>query len=535
MELVFIRSSVAVSIIVISLTLLILGSVTYQTIARPGTRGASSNCNSCHSSSYYLTVDIRSVDAPSSLLKGSSGWINVTVDVSASHESSLWSGFSMDVWLSSSGKIDTGSHQILTGLSPSGSSPPYSWSDTFEFQVSAISAGMDTVTAYAKMDPVHYSPPVTDSQKVQVEIPNNSPILDSGLVTPVSGYSDGTFSFSVNYLDLDGDLPSSINVFIDSILYAMSDLPGGDGSVKDGELFGVSGIYLDEGSHSFHFEASDGIEQTRFPASGEQNGPEVLHRNLPPELDVGRVSPSVGTPGDIFTFTVIYTDPEDDAPDPGVLVSIDGENNWTLMERDAEETGHLGDGSFDNGETFSVSIPLGVGRHIYRFNCSDGELTSTLGPIYGPDVDETAIIVSVIEEPENGSTHLSNGSIRLSGSFSSNVEVQDAEALWRSNISGVIGSGWSFNTRLEYGSHRLFFKVTSALEGMSHESHVDILVKDPVVAPEVDLVRESSPEGDVVIEETENVTFSISLDPDHPMILEDANLVVTWYLDDLVR
>lgn len=530
-----IRSSIFVPAVFLSLTLLVLGSLTYQSIAETGTRGASANCNSCHSSSIYLTVDIRTVEAPTVLNKGDSGYINVTVDVSASHRSAVWSGFSIDVWLVSSGGLSTGGHQVLTGQAPQGSSSPYSWTSGFDFQVTAVATGSDTITAKAKMDPVHESPPVTDTEQVQVDVPNTDPILSSGSVFPGSGFADESFRFEVEYLDADGDDPASIKVFIDGISYQLQDLPGGDGSVTDGEMFGIADLYLDEGSHSYHFEASDGSSPTRYPLTGELDGPMVLHRNIRPQLKQGYVTPSVGFPGEEFDFYVTYSDPENDAPDPGVFVGIDGIDNWTKMEEDQSVSGFLNDGSYVNGELFKVTLILDLGTHQFRFNASDGNLSSEIGPYSGPEVDETPSLAAMIMAPQNGTMFLSNVSIDFNGTFSSNVDVEDAVASWTSNISGSIGSGWSFSKMLAAGHHRIDLRVSSGVFGLTDEDSIDIIVNDPVVIPEVDLISGCSPATEVEIDELDNATFSITLDPDHPLVKEGEVIIITWFFDGQVR
>ena len=97
----------------ILLSLAVLFSVGFQTIASPGSRGISANCNSCHVPSIYLTVDIQTVESPLQVRKNAEATVNVTVLVSGSHRSYTYTGFGIDVWLqSSTGRTDTGGHQM---------------------------------------------------------------------------------------------------------------------------------------------------------------------------------------------------------------------------------------------------------------------------------------------------------------------------------------------------------------------------------------------------------------------------------------
>jgi hypothetical protein len=99
---------------------------------------------------------------------------------------------------------------------------------------------------------------------------NNAPVLSAGGVSPLSGSASTSFTYSVQYFDADGDQPSQIQVFIDSVGHTMW-LYNGDPS---------NGNYsytttLSEGSHTYYFSCSDGADGARLPSSGENNGPTV--------------------------------------------------------------------------------------------------------------------------------------------------------------------------------------------------------------------------------------------------------------------
>jgi hypothetical protein len=83
--------------------------------------------------------------------------------------------------------------------------------------------------------------------------PNTPPQLTNGKMTPASGDSDTTFTFSVHYYDEDGDPPSSIKVIIDGGPHEMA-LDSGDNS--DGRY--IYNVKLTPGTHDFYFTASDG-------------------------------------------------------------------------------------------------------------------------------------------------------------------------------------------------------------------------------------------------------------------------------------
>ncbi|MFW3147258.1 MAG: hypothetical protein ACMUIE_10670 [Thermoplasmatota archaeon] len=524
----------AQSMVLIALVF-IIGAIGINTVAEPPSRGVSANCGSCHSSSIYQTVDIRTIENPDTIPKNGEGWINVTVDVSASHKNSVYSGFSIDVWLHSTGKIDTGTHQVLTGQAPSGPSSPYTWSRTFNFKVKGITGGQDTITVNAKMDPVHESPPVTDTQQISVQVSNQPPALGSGSVDPEVGDVGTPFSFRVDFSDPDGDIPTSIKVFVDGSSYDLSDLPGGDGSTKDGELYGIDNVMLAVGEHNHHFEASDGSAVVRFPESGELPGPDVIKPNSPPVLENPGVYPEVGYPGADYEFSVIYGDTDDDAPDPGVRLMVDGSGTWVRMSTRPDSAPYLRDGIMTNGELFAASISLELGEHTYGFNTSDGGAWIEIGPFSGPDVVDRPVLRARISSPGEGSSLLTNETVEFVGEGFSNVDSGELRYRWTSNISGELGTEGRFNRTLAPGSHYITLNVTSELLGLSDEESINITVSVPVFIPPPPVIISSSPEPESSIKETDNITFHITLNPENPFVAGGDPLKISWFLEDRLQ
>jgi outer membrane protein assembly factor BamB len=93
---------------------------------------------------------------------------------------------------------------------------------------------------------------------------NTSPTLTGGSVTPVGGDDTELFTFSVEYTDLDDDSPGSIMIYINGVGYDMNVVSSGvsteyDGIFTNGERYEF-GTYLESGTHSYNFEATDGFE-----------------------------------------------------------------------------------------------------------------------------------------------------------------------------------------------------------------------------------------------------------------------------------
>ena len=161
-------------------TLILSSSILAGSVANETSTGVSANCNECHEPSIYLLVGIRFIDAPPAIMRNESTTINVTIEVSGSHKSYVWSGFGMDVRLvPGTDRTYCGPRQIINGQKPSGRSSPYTWIETFTFHVNSSFIGNETITVKARMSPIHESPPVT---------------AEDTLIIPVVADKDSVFS-----------------------------------------------------------------------------------------------------------------------------------------------------------------------------------------------------------------------------------------------------------------------------------------------------------------------------------------------------
>jgi hypothetical protein len=101
--------------------------------------------------------------------------------------------------------------------------------------------------------------------------------------------------------------------------------------------------------------------------------------NAEPELEGGGVHPEKGDTEETFTFTVVYSDEDDDEPEK-IIVVIDGVD-WKMSESDPTED------SFIEGKAYEWSMELDEGDHEYYFEVENekhtarypkGEVTRTL-------------------------------------------------------------------------------------------------------------------------------------------------------------
>lgn len=151
------------------------------------------------------------------------------------------------------------------------------------------------------------SPPASNSpQYVEIALvvsaappTNHPPYLSSGAVFPQTGDTNTDFTFQVHYSDQDGDTPADMKLVCDGVGYPMTYAENTwpdtnrSGTCRSGPL------RLGVGTHSYHFEVSDGHGgSTLFPSSGNLDGP-VVSPTAPPPVDspyINSLTPTHGTP-----------------------------------------------------------------------------------------------------------------------------------------------------------------------------------------------------------------------------------------------
>jgi hypothetical protein len=219
---------------------------------------------------------------------------------------------------------------------------------------------------------------------------NTPPVLENGRVSPSSGTVETAFTFEVVYGDADGDSPSFVRINISGTVYSMSRVSG---TYAEGALYRLS-TTLPKGYHTYYFEASDGKDTTRLPSTLYYFGPEVEEKaNSPPVLSSGSVFPASSREGTAFTFEVMYSDPDNDAP-MSVGVYIDG------IHHQMERVGENADGILYRYQPSELS----VGSHEYYFVAVDnrwGEARlPSAGSYQGPTVEESpkAVLVLIREQ-----------------------------------------------------------------------------------------------------------------------------------------
>ncbi len=223
--------------------------------------------------------------------------------------------------------------------------------------------------------------------------PNTAPVLtwtgEPDFVTdglhPETGLTDTLFEYRVNYIDVDGDLPTATYPRIiikkggaDLINTSMLEVDPLDIDVTDGKWYNYSTTLSTSGNdYEYCFNASDGLSWAMGAATVCQDAPDVVG-NAPPTLTNTNVDPGVGFADlTMFKFTVTYRDPDDEAPvAPPLLwinksnVSVEGSPLMTIFDS------WVGfPGSYIDGAVYSwiENITLPGIDYSYSFNGSDGQ------------------------------------------------------------------------------------------------------------------------------------------------------------------
>ncbi len=240
----------------------------------------------------------------------------------------------------------------------------------------------------------------TSVYNVTVTAANNAPVLSSGQVTPSSGASGSTFTYSVTYADADNNAPLYVRVTIDGTNYDMSKQNAADNVYTDGCNYVYSTNSLSIGSsHTYKFTASDGALSCSLPSSGTYSGPIVT--NSAPTLSSGNVTPTSALSGSTFRFMVTYTDANNNAPSY-IKVKIDA-TNYTMVKFNSADSTYT-DGCM---YTYSTSS-LTVGSHTYQYFASDGmvavQTSQYSGPTVTSPINHAPTLTSGTVTPSSGTT-----------------------------------------------------------------------------------------------------------------------------------
>lgn len=244
-------------------------------------------------------------------------------------------------------------------------------------------------------------PPALSNGTVQVQGGATSTINGQNALNPaISGNVLTKLIFSVTYTDQDNVAPGAggyVRVVVDAgpnqtVIPLSATGPLNYGS---GVTFTSAATGLTAGTHTFHFEASDGLDPVKLPAAAEVSGISIANLPVLEAPNTGTLSPTTGPLSTTFTYQIKYRHPDNVAPQ-SVKVFIDGQAfNMSKVNSST---------NYAAGELYQFTNRFQSGsNHTYRFEAVDTVSTSYTayfpGPGAGNTINGPTINVPVFSQP----------------------------------------------------------------------------------------------------------------------------------------
>ncbi|MGB9877960.1 MAG: hypothetical protein ACPLPS_09360, partial [bacterium] len=210
-------------------------------------------------------------------------------------------------------------------------------------------------------------------------------------IDPASGISIGglndTFTYTVQFVDGNNQMPAYVTLVIDlKKQIQMVEVDPDDKRTDDGKLYKAElrGSDLGAGLHSFHIEASDGTDTTRYPSAGSNynkvlpNGKEyklivngeaqLPYINDKPALTDIAVSSTVGVPGIPITFFATYSDANNDAPKyvKATIEKMQADGSWAFYRTEVMTKVDPNATDYKSGVEYKAA-PVFTENGVFRF------------------------------------------------------------------------------------------------------------------------------------------------------------------------
>ena len=190
-------------------------------------------------------------------------------------------------------------------------------------------------------------PATGDMAGPQVES-SHTPWLGNPTLSLDEAGTGDQIEYGITWTYGSGFYPDSYNIYLDGSLQQMHI---GNGNPETGvEFYYITD--LEEGPHTFHFEARLGLDFYRYPATGELEGPVVYD----PKVISSGYLPGDLEDGDEATFFAVFQYGHEKAPTVHVVV-LDG----TEYELTASS------GDIATGVNYTRTVELSEGSHSYSF------------------------------------------------------------------------------------------------------------------------------------------------------------------------
>nr|MDO8112398.1 hypothetical protein [Candidatus Sigynarchaeota archaeon] len=211
---------------------------------------------------------------------------------------------------------------------------------------------------------------------IDITYNNNAPTLTSPKVNPTSGNQDTSFTFTVVYTDSDNNAPTTMQMAINSTIYAMQKQNAGDNTYTDGCTYQFSS-YLPSGIIAYYFTANDGKYSV---TSSTFTNLTVGYTNVnSPVLSSPSISPMLGNNRTYVVFNITYTDADNNMP--ALIYAYVNGSGIALTPVQASDLNVM------DGKLYTASSRLGFGKYQVLFNCSDGTRIASTAVLPGPEIN----------------------------------------------------------------------------------------------------------------------------------------------------
>jgi hypothetical protein len=208
--------------------------------------------------------------------------------------------------------------------------------------------------------------PVVNPNKLPLLTPPGSNAADNfQTLTPMFGSPSTSFTYTIIYTDEDNQAPAYVNLVVDTTrVIAMTMDPATPTPVDytKGVRYTatVAGSTLGIGPHVYHFEASDGADVSRFPATTANPN----HLVGPDVQDIGNLQSALiqpfpkGRSIDKYTFTVTYRNAQGIGPDPARPIELRLRNiaTGTTTAVTMQAIDPIGPQEYTNGVRYQVQL-----------------------------------------------------------------------------------------------------------------------------------------------------------------------------------
>ena len=224
---------------------------------------------------------------------------------------------------------------------------------------------------------------------------NTPPVLLGPSVTPSSGDNMTDFTFSVDYVDQQLNLPTTKKVVIDGFEYQMS--------FSSGEAYNGTYTFTTQlwelANHRYYFVFSDGEYEVRLPIAGDYQGPDVTLPNDSVMLYSPKVTPRISGVDETYEFSVYYYDAAGNAPS-AKDVFVDGvAYPLSLISGSADK------GTYSYSRTFAEGS---IHNYYFMFTSNGGENVRypSVGVCNEPIVRSANLVVDDFEDDQQFSNSM---------------------------------------------------------------------------------------------------------------------------------